>query len=289
MKRIELEQGSKEWLETRKLHIGGSDAPIIMGESPFKTTMQLWEEKVGIKTNNYVSSAMSRGISMEPVARQDIERITGIKFTPVVLFHPTNKFMMCSLDGLSEDGKVILEVKCPNPNGPDHAEAIKGNIPKKYKAQPQHCLECVKTAEVVLYYSFDGERGHIVEAYRDQEYINNMIEKEKEFYRCMQQYVPPSFHLDDYVQMEDPRWRSIYNLYAAEKKIGEESKTREEMYKKQLIELSGGLNAIGDGIKLSKIVRKGIVDYDTILKQHEIYVDLDQFRKPSTESWRITA
>ena len=37
----------EEWLEARKNGIGGSDAATILGLNPYKTTIELWEEKTG--------------------------------------------------------------------------------------------------------------------------------------------------------------------------------------------------------------------------------------------------
>ena len=36
----------EEWLQLRKRGIGGSDAAVILGISPFKSTWELWNEKV---------------------------------------------------------------------------------------------------------------------------------------------------------------------------------------------------------------------------------------------------
>ena len=38
----------KEWLKARQKGIGGSDAASVLGISPWKTNVQLWEEKTGI-------------------------------------------------------------------------------------------------------------------------------------------------------------------------------------------------------------------------------------------------
>ena len=39
----------EDWLEERKKGIGGSDAATILGLNPYKTTIELWEEKTGRK------------------------------------------------------------------------------------------------------------------------------------------------------------------------------------------------------------------------------------------------
>ena len=45
----------KQWLEERKKGIGGSDVACIFGMSPYKTNVELWEEKVGIKEPKDIS------------------------------------------------------------------------------------------------------------------------------------------------------------------------------------------------------------------------------------------
>ena len=37
-----------EWLEARKDGLGASDAAALLGLSPWKTNVQLWEEKCGL-------------------------------------------------------------------------------------------------------------------------------------------------------------------------------------------------------------------------------------------------
>ncbi|MCM1297860.1 MAG: YqaJ viral recombinase family protein, partial [Muribaculaceae bacterium] len=47
--------GSPAWLEFRKKGIGGSDAAAILGVSPYKTNVQVWEEKTGRRTPDDIS------------------------------------------------------------------------------------------------------------------------------------------------------------------------------------------------------------------------------------------
>ena len=37
-----------DWLKARRKGIGGSDAASVLGISPWKSNVQLWEEKTGI-------------------------------------------------------------------------------------------------------------------------------------------------------------------------------------------------------------------------------------------------
>lgn len=47
MQFLNLLQNTQEWEKFRLQKIGASDAPIIMGVSPWKTPFQLWLEKTG--------------------------------------------------------------------------------------------------------------------------------------------------------------------------------------------------------------------------------------------------
>lgn len=73
----------KEWLEWRKLGLGASDAPVVMGVSPWKTRHQLWLEKTGQKvdepTNQYI---LDKGHAMEPKARALLKSLIMIHIRP---------------------------------------------------------------------------------------------------------------------------------------------------------------------------------------------------------------
>ena len=42
-----MDNNRKQWLEERKAGIGASDAAAIIGMNPWKTNIQLWQEKTG--------------------------------------------------------------------------------------------------------------------------------------------------------------------------------------------------------------------------------------------------
>lgn len=181
MRLINLKQGSLEWLKFRNEHICASDAPIIMGHSPWKNWEQLIEEKI-FSLITPSNSYMERGKQLEPLALEAFENEMGLSLFPMVGKHETLDWMAASFDGITLERDIILEIKCPGKK--DHAEAKKGNIPEKYKAQLQHQI-FVSGLDFSYYYSFDGEKGIVLEVKRDNEFIEKMIEKEKEFWECL--------------------------------------------------------------------------------------------------------
>ena len=180
---IELEQNTPEWLDFRSSHIGGSDAPIICGLSPWCSMEELYLKKTGFGgPDKPMTSKMQRGHDLEPVARELLYNQTGIKFNPIVVESIEYPFISCSLDGISPCGKVICEIKCPNLI--THEEAIIGHVPVYYQMQIQHAL-MVTGAEYCIYYSYRPEHMQqtaLVEIFPNQELIAEILRNEIDFW-----------------------------------------------------------------------------------------------------------
>lgn len=183
-----LIQGSDEWIKWRRSKIGASDASIILNENPYRNILQLWEEKVyGIcQDDNFF---MIRGRELEPLALLKFEEMTGYVMFPKVIEHPSISYMIASFDGLTMDNKKGIEIKIPGKK--THKYALEGKIPPIYKAQLQHQFETCKQLEELFYFSFDGEEGIILEVKRDDAYIENLLKKEREFWKYVETLTPP--------------------------------------------------------------------------------------------------
>lgn len=277
-----LVQQTEEWLEVRKNKIGASDASVIMEVSPWKTPNQLWEEKVGIRENSFKNRAMKRGLEMEEKARLKFEEMTGIFVLPKVIFHPQINWMMASLDGIDLNQEHIVEIKCPGEI--DHEIAKSEMIPEKYYPQLQHQLEvCEK--DMLYYFSFDGKDGVIVEHYRNEKYIKNMVSKEKEFWECVQNFTAPKLSEKDYQKKSDEIWCAASEKWLSINEQLSELEKQEKEFREILISMSGKQNTIGGGIKLLRFMRKGAIDYSKIPQLSG--VDLEIFRKSPTECWKL--
>jgi putative phage-type endonuclease len=278
-----LIQGSKEWLDMRKNCIGASDVPAILNISPWTTPYQLWTYKMGLAEPE-MNSAMARGVAMEEEARQAFNIAHNVTVTPKVYFDDVYPWMMASLDGVSEDKKIVVEIKCPGIA--DHVIAVEGRIPDKYYPQLQHQLY-VSGLRKMYYFSYRSPLDHkVIEVERDDEYIEKMLEKEKEFYRCMTEFDPPPLCDKDYIKRDDDYWASFAEDYKKAKQKRLEGEEEEKYYRHLLITCSGGKNCIGAGLQFTKYHRKGVIEYSKIPELEK--VDLEQYRKPAVESYRIT-
>ena len=205
-KLINLSQGSDKWHEFRRVHIGSSDSPIVMGVSPWTTPFQLWEQKMsGIRPET--THVMQRGHDLENTARMQFEKAMNCEVFPCVFESEAHSFMSASLDGVSLDHSVIVEIKCAGKK--DHAIAMKGQIPEKYKPQVQKQL-CVMNADFLYYYSFDGKGGVCVKVFREEDYIKQLIQKETEFFSYMSNQTPPPLTERDQQNIKASKEWDIY-------------------------------------------------------------------------------
>lgn len=276
-------QNSPEWHQLRKKHLGASDAPVVMGVSPWKTPLQLWEEKLGLRKEPGDNTAMKYGRDMEEPARQAYERHTNILVTPEVIFHPTKKFMMASLDGISFDRKIILEVK--NANEEDHEAAKKGKVPEKYYPQLQHQLDC-EPASMLHYWSFHKGKGVLVEVERNNDYIKTLVEEEECFWQHVVDFEAPELLAKDYRELiDDQEWMEIKRERADLVELQKALDKREHENRRRALNKAAGQSIRGAGLKLTRIVEKGRVDYKAIPELEG--VDLTVYRKTPIEKWRF--
>ena len=286
---IRFDQNTENWLSWRSKGIGASDAPIILGKSPWKTPYQLYLEKVTGKEFFQENPATQKGKLLEAPARKAAEKDLNTIFSPKCYQHHEHNWMRASLDGISMEGE-ILEIKCPyNPQSPksDHQLALEGKIPEKYYAQLQHQLE-VTQAQKGYYYSFDGEKGVVVPFTRDDDFIQKLIEEEKAFWEGVQKLQPPKLTTRDYRVFEEKEFCQkacrVLELRKEVEGVKQELDALESELKKKCAQETG---AIIGPLKITRFLKKGSVDYNTIPELKE--VDLEMYRRPMSVGYRLSA
>jgi len=210
-----MEQRTDSWTSWRRRGLGASDAPIILGVSPWKTPYQLWLEKTGRAEPAKGNWATERGNEMEPRARARYELIHLRDMPPVTMEHPEFPFIRASLDGLSTDGKIVLEIKCPGEK--DHQTAKAGQVPEKYIWQLEHQL-FVTGAEEAHYFSYyekkvDGfvtTRDHALVVYHSvPERRKKLLKELFAFWDYIQKNEPPPIAEKDALIVTDPNLQSL--------------------------------------------------------------------------------
>lgn len=122
----------------RDKYIGGSDIPIIMGISPFKTRFDLLLEKAGLKENNFEGNAYTEyGNILEPKIRDYINQKYEFNFIETKTIVDDCRY---HADGDDEEKKCMLEIKTTSQiheNVRDYkhyiVQLLKGMMMKDYK------------------------------------------------------------------------------------------------------------------------------------------------------------
>ncbi len=278
-----LIQGTPEWLALRKNKIGASDSAPILGLSPWTSAYQLWARKLGLIPESPTTEVMRRGNELEPIAREMFILETGIDILPDVKFHPVRDWQMSSLDGWNERERVAVEIKCGGKNLFD--QACNNIIPDYYFCQMQHQMSTLEIDQMFYLVFFSGN-VKIVDVQRDSGFITEMIDKETRFWDCLQNLEAPELTDKDYTEREDFEWIETTNQWKELKKNLKELEAQEKYFRERLIDLSGKSNCKGNGIKLSRTVRRGSIDYTSIPQLKNI--NLNSYRKESLETYRIS-
>jgi putative phage-type endonuclease len=205
---IDHEQGSIPWLRWRHDGIGGSDAPALMGENPWRSAKALFAEKSA--PSRYGSarpapakpviadlfaaappaappspdrryrSAASRGTALEPYARELYNRHIGGELVPSCLESIALPWQRVSLDGLCLKTRRVLEIKCGD-KVYAHTETT-GKVPGYYIGQLQHILAVSGFDAIDFWVWLPGKTPLLLTVPRDDAYIARMTAIEAEFW-----------------------------------------------------------------------------------------------------------
>lgn len=205
----------EEWLEGRKGGLGASDAGALLGISPWKSNVQLWEEKCGLAVPEEIGDnpAVKYGNDAEPLLRQFFEldhRSYALYFTPFkIINHPGLPFITCTPDGElmeRETGRLGgLEIKTTEVMGPSGWRKWDGKIPDNYYAQVCHQMlatgwEFVELLVQIKYTTQNGEdrkeiRHYKIERADAQSDIDYLEREAVRFWKCVEQRKRPALKL----------------------------------------------------------------------------------------------
>jgi len=293
----------QEWLVWRSQGVGGSDAPAVLGISPYQTPFQLWEEKTGKvtlerDTNEYITK---KGNLYESFARSKYELINDMEMPPVRYEHQEISYLRATLDGGNQEEKKGIEIKYNGKAVHEAAKKLK-QIPEHHMAQMQHQLFVTgfKSIDYLSYYVASGkdEKGNkikpepkkgelvVVEVVPNMEWIHNYLIKAIEFWQLVQTDTPPP--LTDKDTRTILKHDDLALKYVEAKKILDHAETACFELKKEIENIAAGIVRAEfgkTGLTVVKSYRMGNVDYKKIPELKG--VNLDQYRGRSSQVFRI--
>ncbi|MGX7134341.1 YqaJ viral recombinase family protein [Enterococcus thailandicus] len=176
-----IEKVDKNVTEKRTQYVGGSDVPVILGLSKYKTQFELAKEKARIiqpekSSNPYIQY----GNKMEPLIREYINTLNSLNFHPDTFLDKEN-MIRSNVDGIDLDNHILLEIKTHGANPTE----------KVYEAQMQlyfHQTGC-DYGWLAMYHrpkdfdlDFDRENLVIKEIERDPVYIEKILDSIETFW-----------------------------------------------------------------------------------------------------------
>lgn len=177
--RLTLSQGSQDWHAWRATIIGASDAPVVMGENPWKSAETLLREKLGELPPFQGNAATRRGSRLEPLARERYRRQARVQVEPAVLQHDGRVWQGASLDGINARGTRVVEIKCGE-RVYDHARRYREPSPY-YVGQLQHILSITDLDAIDFYCFLPDQPPVLLEVGRDTRYIKRLLAQEERF------------------------------------------------------------------------------------------------------------
>lgn len=183
----------EDWLEHRKLGIGGLDASVVCGINRYKSAVELWMDKTGQLPYQEAGEAAYWGTQLEPFVRAEFTKRTGIEVTHKneLLQSEEHPFMLANLDGVCEVpdvGTCIFKAKTASAYKSGEWE---DSIPDEYQLQIQHYMAVTGYTGTYIAVLIGGNsfRWKFVE--RDEELISMLIELEADFWDYVRLRTPP--------------------------------------------------------------------------------------------------
>jgi putative phage-type endonuclease len=290
-----------EWLQWRQKGIGSSDAPIIMGVSPYSTPFKLWEDKTAAEvkedtSNQYIKD---KGNRIEPKVREFYSLSRGFMSFEVALIEMQGfAHIRASLDGMhthiltqkveSQDGQIevpaiedieLIEIKFigkePWLKSMDTSLVVRDRVPIHYWPQIQHQLMVTgaKVCHLLAYWDKEGDEQmrdanlSVVSVYPDHEYIAQLIEEEQKFWKFVTDKAPPPFCDRDYKTLKFKGATGLANKYKRLKLKMQKAEADLDAIKSVIVEAAKAEKhprLTLAGLKVFEVEKDGSVDYKTL-------------------------
>ena len=297
-----------EWLEYRRMGIGGSDSSVVCGINKYKSPIELWLDKTSQETQDEAGESAYWGTTLEPIVRAEFTKRTGIEVFLVnqILQSTEYPFMLANLDGVCSHpdyGTVVFEAKTANAFKAGDWED--DEIPDDYVLQVQHYLSVTgyRGAYIAVLIGGNTFKWKFIE--RDDDLIAMLIQLESEFWRRVQSNTSPLLDgseasanfLKRYFPNSTPQTKielpaealgliEQYEKYSREADAFTEKKQQTENLLKQMLgENEAGV--INDRIITWKTVNQERLDTKTLKAEHpklyQKYANSSSYRRFSVK------
>lgn len=261
---VETDEQVNADLLDRRTFIGGSDAPVIIGLSSWKSPFQLYLEKTGQLESPDISEIerVRWGVLLEDLVAREFSRRIGLRVRRMNNRAISKEYpwMVAQIDRAVVGVDAVLECKTTDAAmapqwGPEESE----EIPPMYYTQVQHQL--MVTGKEIAYVAvlIGGNNLKIYTIKKNQEFIDALKQAEIKFWNQVQARIPPDPITPDEASLRWSKTKAmpiegspLHGALAAEYlALSEQMKALETRQEEIKLELQKALQDVGDTLTVS--------------------------------------
>ena len=177
-----LNMEKSEWLKYRKQGIGGSDAGAVCGFNPYRTALQVYQDKTTDETEEIDNEAMRQGREFEDYVARRFAEATGkkVRRANAMFYDEANPFMLADVDRLVVGENAGLECKTASPYMADKWKD--GRIPLSYQIQCYHYMSVCNAEAWYIAVLIYGRDFKFYRLERDEKMLADLVKIEKDFW-----------------------------------------------------------------------------------------------------------
>lgn len=172
----------EEWIEHRRLGIGGSDAAAIIGLNPWVTPYTIWADKTGRLPEKEDNEAMRQGRDLEAYVAERFTEETGkkVRRKNAILISDEYPFMMANIDRevVGEDAGL----ECKTTSMMNLRKFKNGEYPETYYVQCMHYMAVTGYQRWYLAVLVLNQGFYVFCIERDEDEIAALIKGEQDFW-----------------------------------------------------------------------------------------------------------
>ncbi len=178
-----LDLDKTEWLRYRKQGIGGSDAGAVCGLNPYRTAMQVYQDKITEETEEIDNEAMRQGREFEDYVAKRFMEATGkkVRRANAMFYDEKHPFMLADVDRMVVGENAGLECKTASPYMADKWE--NGKIPLSYQIQCHHYISVCNAEAWYIAVLIYGREFKYYRIERDEEILADLVGIEEDFWK----------------------------------------------------------------------------------------------------------
>ena len=291
----DIEQRTPEWFNARKNMITGSQCGAILGHNPYKKPSEVMRDMVrayhGLPSSFTGNVATEWGTANEQSAINQYEMFHGAVPVTETGFHihPEHEWLGASPDGLLGDTGAF-EAKCPYGQRDKNPPVFKSLAEQPhYYDQTQTEMYCAEREWVDFYqWAPHGDKLETIDL--SQLWIAENIPKLKAFHESflIERELPNAIRYleDTHLEQTDQTITDLVDRYS---EVSDQIKELDVIKKDLLAEIAercGGRQSEINGHKLTKVEKKGNVEYKKVPQLKG--VDLEKYRKAGTSYWKLS-